>query len=124
MADAPPGPRYRRILLVEDDYVIAMDMADMLKGFGVEVMGPAGTVAQALSLLASDPAGPDFAILDLDLHGTPSYAVADMLMTRGTPLLFITGFSADAVPARYRSCPRLEKPVGERALRAALQSLQ
>ena len=111
-----------RILVVEDDFLIAIDMVDVLRSAGATVVGPAADIAQAVALLDGTTALPDLAVLDLDLHGAPSYPVADLLAARGVPFVFTTGFSAEAVAAAYRSHPRLEKPVGERMLLAALQT--
>ena len=114
------GLQGRRVLVVEDDYVIAADVVDMLAGAGAIAIGPVGWEDEAL-VLASDPATMlDLAILDVDLHGTPSYRVADVLLARGIPIVFTTGFNAEALDLAYRGYPRLEKPVNSRALLAAL----
>ncbi len=110
----------RRILLVEDNYMIAMDMVATLREAGAALLGPASRLDQALALLHTSRDPPDFAVLDLDLHGVPSYPVADALIERGVPFLFTTGFNSDGIAARYRSYPRLEKPVRDRTLLAAL----
>ena len=111
----------RRVLVVEDDYMIAMDMAEMLQSAGATVIGPVGDIAQAAALLDRSAPAPDLAILDLDLLGSPSYPIADLLVARGVPFVFTTGYSAEAIALPYRSHARLEKPVGERALLAALR---
>ena len=112
----------QRVLVVEDDYVIATEVVDMLSQAGALPIGPLGWEADALAV-ATDWAVPiDLAILDVDLHGMPSYRVADALLARGIPLVFTTGFSAEAVGAAYHGYPRLEKPVSERALLRALRT--
>ena len=110
----------RRLLVVEDDYLIAVDTVDLLRSAGATVLGPAVDVQQALALL--DRETPDLAVLDLDLHGQPSYPVADLLVARGVPFVFTTGFSAEIIPAGYLRHLRLQKPVAERALLAALKT--
>lgn len=111
-----------RILVVEDDYMIGTDVVDMLTSAGAVPVGPVGRVAEALALAADGARPLDLAILDVNLHGVPSYPVADALIARGIPVVFTTGFSADAVEAAYRRHPRLEKPVSERALLQILRT--
>ena len=111
----------RQVLVVEDDYVIAADLVDMLQRVGAKPVGPVGWEDEALALALG--AALDLAILDVDLHGVPSYRVADALIARGIPLVFTTGFSAEDLGPTYRSYTRLEKPVNERALLAALGAL-
>ena len=111
----------RQILVVEDDYVIASDLADMLRMAGAVPLGPFGREQEARAA-ARDLSRPiHAAILDVDLHGVPSYRVADALIARGVPLVFTTGFSVHELDPAYRHHPRLEKPVSERALLAALR---
>ena len=59
--------------MVEDDFLIAMEVADILRGAGAVIVGPAGYVAEAIELLAGLEGQPDIAVLDLDLHGSRSY---------------------------------------------------
>lgn len=114
--------RGRRILIVEDDYVIAADIADMLGKAGAEPVGPVGWEDEALALAMDANQALDLAILDIDLHGHASYRIADALIARGIPLVFTTGFSTEALELHYRHYPKLEKPVSERALLAALRA--
>jgi CheY-like chemotaxis protein len=110
-----------RVLVVEDDYVIATDTMEMLRSAGAVPVGPFSWEDEALAF-ASDAANLlDLAILDVDLHGKPSYRVADALAARGVPVIFTTGFGTDALAPAYRGCPRLEKPVSDQALIAALR---
>ncbi len=118
-----PGPsplRGRRVLVVEDDYLIASDMVDLLHRAGAATAGPVGRVQEALALLRAEPGTLDLAVLDMDLHGEPSHAVADALAALGVPFVLTTGFSAHALHPAYRGCARVEKPINERALLAAL----
>jgi CheY-like chemotaxis protein len=109
-----------RVLVVEDDYLIAMDMVSMLHTLGAVPVGPAGRLADALALLEAEGGRLDFATLDLDLGGRPTYPVADALAARGIRFTFVTGFRAEALDPAYRSYPRLEKPIDKRMLNAAL----
>jgi CheY-like chemotaxis protein len=99
----------RSILLVEDDYLIAMDVEASLQADGAQVIGPAATVPAALALI-SRTEDIDAAILDINLRGTTSYAIADALQARGVPLIFVTGYDERVVPARYTGIPVCQKP--------------
>jgi CheY-like chemotaxis protein len=96
-----------RILVVEDEPLIAMLLADWLKDLGCETLGPAHSVAEALTLINS--AAPDAAIIDVSLKNEQGYPVADALRTRGIPFVFATGHG-DAVATRYAGTPVLAKP--------------
>lgn len=113
---APP-----RILVVEDDFLIALDLVDLVRGIGAVPIGPVGRVADALALLDAEGDRLAFAILDLDLRGLPTYPVADRLAVLGVRFTFLTGFSADAIADGYRHYPRLEKPVDAKILLAAMK---
>jgi CheY-like chemotaxis protein len=110
----------RRILVVEDQQAIALDLCETLGQEGVLIVGPACSVEDALSIIES--AGPlDAAVLDIELEGEPVYAVADRLQQLGVPYLFTTGYEATEIPDRYRLAPRFEKPVGTGAILDALR---
>lgn len=100
----------RRVLIVEDDYLIAVDMAHAFLDWGAQVVGPAGSVEAALQLVEDD--GPiDGAVLDVNLGSARVYPVADALMKRDIPFVFSTGYAQDLIPPAYSGVPRLEKPV-------------
>jgi DNA-binding response OmpR family regulator len=101
---------HRRILVVEDKYMIADDLQCELERLDVVVIGPASSVAAALRLVAATPIL-DGAILDIGLHGQPSFPVADVLRARGIPFVFATSHEVSILPAPYRDVPRFEKPV-------------
>ncbi len=107
--------RGRRVLIVEDDYLIAEDLREQLLSCGAVVLGPVACVADALALL-EDGAAPDMAILDIGLGGGKVYPVADALRRRGIPFVFATGYDSWSIPSAYADVPRTEKPV---ALRGA-----
>ena len=109
----------RRILIVEDEYFVADDLATDLRRHGAEVIGPVGTVADALALVQSTP-DLDGAVLDINLHGVMSYPVAALLTAAGTPFLFATGYDAWTVDDAYRGVVRHEKPVRPGDVIAAL----
>ena len=100
----------RRILIVEDEYLVADDLARDLRGLGAEVVGPMGTLDEALALLATRPRL-DGAVIDVNLHGVMSYPAAALLVATQTPFLFVTGYDTWTIDDRYRDVPRREKPV-------------
>jgi CheY-like chemotaxis protein len=100
----------RSILLVEDDFIIALDQATLLKEAGARVVGPAPTLAAALALVAgAEPL--DGAILDLNLRGVMSFPVADALRARSVPFVFLTGYDRSIIPASYADVPVCDKPL-------------
>jgi CheY-like chemotaxis protein len=108
----------RHILVVEDDYVLAMDMHLTLQEAGAVVIGPVGTVRDALRLAENEDI--DAAVLDIDLHGELVYAVAERLQDRGVPFVFTTGFEGDILPRRFARATRHQKPVSTEAVVNAL----
>jgi DNA-binding NtrC family response regulator len=103
-----------RILIVEDEYVLAADLAEAMRARGAEVIGPVGTLAEAMKAVETNWI--DRAVLDLDLGGEMSFAVADRLEAAAIPYVIASGCSADALPERFRGKPRLEKPYRLEAL--------
>ena len=120
MAEPVPDVRGRRILVVEDEYMLAEDLRLELEEAGAVVLGPAPSVADALALLADAAGGPpDAAILDLNLGGEMAYPVADALRERSVPVMLATGYDVQSIPAAYAEVPRCEKPFDTaRCLRA------
>jgi CheY-like chemotaxis protein len=108
------GPQ-RRILVVEDDYVIAAELAESLTEFGASVVGPAASVAEALALIVRE-VPLDAAVLDVNLGSENVFPVADALEQRGVPYVFATGYDQRIIPARYAAARRFEKPVDVQAL--------
>jgi len=101
----------RRLLVVEDDYFIAVELARSLQRLGVEVVGPAGSVPDAMGLIEAGAEPLDGAVLDIHLGEEQVYPVADALMARGVPFVFLTGYDALVIPETYSGTPRCEKPV-------------
>jgi len=110
----------RRFLVVEDEYLIAADIAASLEALGAEVAGPAASVAEALTFLERDGDRLDGAVLDVNLGKERVYPLADVLKGRGIPFVFTTGYDASAVPNSYADVPRCEKPVDARRLARCL----
>jgi DNA-binding response OmpR family regulator len=97
-----------RILIVEDEYYLAADLAEALTARGAEVVGPVATLAEAAKAIADCP--PDHAVLDVNLRGEMSFPIADRLEAAGIPYVIATGYSEGSLPERFRAKPRLEKP--------------
>ncbi len=111
-----------RVLIVEDDFYLATDGKAALEEAGALVVGPFARAEHALPLV--DSAQVDCAIVDINLGQGPSYAVATALGQRGIPFLFTTGYDAASIPERFRSVPRLEKPIEELDLLRAVDKLR
>lgn len=110
----------RRLLVVEDDYIIAVDVAGTLETLGADVLGPAATVKDALDLIESGRV--DGASLDINLGEESVYPVADALRARGVPFVFTSGYDPKVIPLPYADVPRCSKPLNSRALARALAS--
>ena len=113
----------RRVLVVEDDYLIGDALSEMLQSVGAEVVGPIGWAAEALAAVQEEGFAVDIALLDVDLHGERSYRIADALMARGVPFVFTTGYHGDVVEPSYRGYPRCEKPLSSRILVETLAAM-
>jgi PAS domain S-box-containing protein len=107
-----------RVLLVEDEALVGMMMTDFLRDIGFHVVGPFGRVSEAID--AIDQEQIQAAILDINLRGELIYDLADELTGRGVPIVFVTGYGADAVDRRFADFPVLQKPVDSAALRRVL----
>ena len=116
---AGEGLRGRRVLVVEDEMLVAMEFEGLLRRQECVVVGPASTVDRALALLDHDQ--PDAALLDLNLNGEPATAVAVALRTRGVPFVLVTGYGeAQSSEPELQGAPRVDKPVNHDALVRAL----
>jgi len=117
MAESPgSNGRGGCFLIVEDEYLIAADLANSLEDLGIEVVGPAASVEEGLELVKTAGDRLDGALLDVNVRNEPVYPVADALAARGLPFLFTTGYDAMAIPAPYATAPRFEKPVDKERL--------
>jgi CheY-like chemotaxis protein len=99
------------ILLVEDDFFIAADMVGCLEAAGVEVIGPAASIEEALALVETHRHRLDGAVLDINIGDKRVYPVADTLHRIGVPYVFTTGYGSAAIPPAYAGAARCEKPV-------------
>ena len=98
-----------RVLVVEDDALIALDIARQLTDAGLQVVGPAISVAKALRLIGGD--GCDVAVLDVNLGSKEtSEPIACELRARGTPFVVLSGYSSEQHPSGLHGAPVLSKP--------------
>lgn len=110
-----------RVLVVEDEVIVAMTLEDMLTDLGCSVVGPANNLTDAL-LLAAD-ADFDLALLDVNLGGQRSDQVAALLRQRAVPFGFITGYGSAGIDDGGSSQPVLSKPCTAASLAALLRQL-
>src|ERR1700758_4716288 len=103
------GLKGRRVLVVEDEMMIAMLVEDMLSELGCAVVGPAHALDDALALALAET-GLDAALLDVNLGGQPVFAVADALREKGVPAIFSTGYGDASLRPTDRGAPVLQKP--------------
>lgn len=99
----------RRVLVLEDEYLIADEMAQVLNSAGASVVGPFGSVEGALQALAREPEL-HLGILDVNVRGDRSYPVAEALKARGVPVVFVTGYDSPSIDAAWARTPRCAKP--------------
>ena len=102
------GTTLRRMLVVEDMAIVAVEIERLVRELGWEVIGPLQTLDEAMRMARE--ARIDAAMLDVNLRGQMVFPAADILLERGIPMLFVTGYSCEMLPARFRSVPCLVKP--------------
>lgn len=100
----------RAILVVEDEYLIALDIAQMLRERGAEVVGPVARLEDAIALVHKGTCI-DGAVLDINLRGKKIYPLAEVLRNAGIPFVFATGYDLAAEGSTFADVARLEKPV-------------
>jgi DNA-binding LytR/AlgR family response regulator len=111
-----------RVLIVEDEFLLAMELESLVAQGGCTALGPASSVRQALALIEGER--PDVALLDVNLKGERATPVAAALQERRVPYVLITGYSdAQLSEPELRQAPRLDKPVSCRALTRAVKSV-
>ena len=124
VSSGPPrtdGAGKTRVLLVEDEALVAMMMSGFLEQLDCTVIGPCATCFEALSLLKENEI--DVAILDVNLGGETVYPVADALARQGVPFAFATGYGRETIESRFAHMTTLEKPVGFDDLRNTMREL-
>jgi CheY-like chemotaxis protein len=109
-----------RVLLVEDEGLVALMLEDLIEDLGCEVAGSLATVAAALAWIEAGGTA-DVALLDVNLNGEPVFPVAEALQARGVPFAFATGYGAEH-DSRFKDAPLLGKPIRQERLEALLKS--
>jgi CheY-like chemotaxis protein len=110
-----------RVLVVEDEHLVALALVDDLEELGAIVVGPAASVEGALGLI--DQHAVDAAVLDIKLQAQLVFPVADVLKAKDVPFLFTSGFDAAVLPADYADIPTCEKPANPVTLMRMLGEL-
>lgn len=111
-----------RVLILEDEPLIAMLLEDYLAQAGYDVVAVASTVEEAGSCV--DSLQFDLAIVDVNMQGRQTFAIAERLIAKGVPFMFATGYGSHALPETFRSLPVLNKPFTEEDLLGALEKLR
>jgi two-component sensor histidine kinase len=111
----------KRVLLAEDEALVAMMMADILASFGLTVLGPFSRVTEAVAAVNGHDL--DLAVLDINLGGELVYPVAELLFDRGVPFVFVTGYGPDRVDKRFAQVPVLQKPIQPQELQSAFAAV-
>ena len=107
-----------RVLVVEDELMIRMLLQGMLTDLGHTVAAETGAINEAMTL--AKQAEFDLALLDVNLNGEPITPVVEILIGRGVPFVFASGYGKSGVPEPYRAAPALQKPFQIEALAAAI----
>jgi len=110
----------KSILLVEDEFLLALQLEELLQSHGGKVLGPYRRLEDAMNPVRRGDF--DFAILDINLSGTMVYPLADALLARGTRFLFLSGYGHSNLPERFRAVTRLNKPCDPAQLIATLRA--
>ncbi len=121
VGDSLESGHQRRVLLVEDDFLVGLSIKTILESIGCIVLGPIPTVAKALAALETEHV--DAAVLDINIVGGTSVPIAQLLQERHQPFVFVTGYQSPQhlLPELLRNVKRLSKPVNERTLATALR---
>ena len=116
----PPCPLAgRRVLVVEDEYFLADDIARALNRLGARIIGPFGDLGDATEIVDRDFAI-DAAVVDVNLQSEMVFPLARLLRARNIPFVFTTGYDARSVPARFAGVKRCEKPATPEEISRAL----
>jgi two-component SAPR family response regulator len=107
-----------KLLILEDEILVAMYLEEMLSDMGHSVISSANRVNEAMDVVRDCDI--DFAVLDVNIAGTPSFPVADMLRKRGIPFVFATGYGQDSVAQGFGDHPTLCKPYAPESLKLAI----
>jgi DNA-binding NtrC family response regulator len=109
-----------RVLVIEDETLVAMLLEDMLSDVGCQVVGPVPRVSKALEIVTDPAVALDVAILDVNVAGEEVFPVAEALAGRGVPFAFATGYGDSGVRDPWRNRPVLQKPFRQEQITAVL----
>ena len=112
----------RRILVIEDEYFLADDIAQALRALGANVVGPVGELTEATILVEGDVAI-DAAVVDINLRNETVFALARVLRARMVPFIFTSGYDRTSIEAEFRDIPLWEKPLDLAAMARSLAGL-
>jgi DNA-binding response OmpR family regulator len=121
VSDPTSAVRRPRVLIVEDEWMIAELLEMALEDNGYEVAGPTATVSQAMAMVMAG--GLDAAVLDVSLDREPSFPIAKALDDGGVPYLFMTGYAEADMPAEFRTRTILHKPFTPEVLALSVSTL-
>ncbi|MFG1301083.1 response regulator [Xanthobacter sp. V3C-3] len=112
----------KRVLVVDDEFLVAMGLEDNLRSLGCVVVGPVGNLSGAVAAAAHEQV--DAAILDVNLAGETVYPAAAILAERGIPFIFCSGYTGSVrMPPEFAGAPRVAKPYTSRVIADALEEL-
>ena len=111
-----------RVMVVEDEFFMALFIEDVLRSFGCVVIGPVASLAEAMEVVSREEL--DAAILDVNLRGQMVYPLAEHLLEQGKPFVFSTGYALSDMPERFRSVRRLGKPFDIATLRSEIENMR
>ena len=112
----------KKVLVVEDRYLIARDVCRAVRALGGEAIGPASDVESAQRLI--DVTKIDLAVVDFNLRDGTVMPLIEQLTTRGVPFIVATGYEHWSLPPVLRNSPRVEKPISVHELQKAIERLQ
>ena len=116
------GSASLRTIVVEDEPLVRLMTEDVLTKIGCAVTATASSLGEALAHIAAKDF--DLAVLDINLAGTEVYPAAELLRTKGTPIIFVTGYGRRGVQSRWEAFPILQKPFSSIDLQAAISRIQ
>ena len=116
MSPSPDDIRGRRILIAEDEAMIALDLESVLQDLGCEIIGPVANVEDLVEQFETQH--PDGALLDINLRGKQVFAVLPRLIEQGLPVIITSGYDdVTLIPQDFRALPRISKPFNQAILR-------
>lgn len=110
-----------RVLVVEDEYLIAEEISDTLRDIAIDVVGPIGNLQEASE--AVQDASLNWAVLDINISGGASFPLIDILIHNNVPVLLMTGYDQEELPFKYRGLPMIQKPLLRGDLAEAFRKL-